>query len=159
MAEVIEHITVAEKVYKVIADALGIDEAEFEGDESLIDTYGAESIDFLDISFRLNKEFGVKLFRGNFLERAIEVLGDSVELIKDDCLTQAGVSLLQTRLPESKENPLLRVGMPKRLIQQLYCANTWVRLVAELIDEGNTTGEEYLMNWLEAYRKSLLSLE
>lgn len=147
---------VVQKVYAVLVDTLGIDEEDLEADRSLIDGYKAESLDFLDISFRLNKEFGIKLFRGDFLERAAEVLEqDGVTILQDGWLTQEGVDLLKARLPESAHNPLLVTNMPKTAIQRLYTPQSWVRLVNELIENPGMTGEDFMVRWLENYRKAL----
>lgn len=143
-------------VYEAIAEMLGLDESEIEGDASLIDVYKAESIDFLDISFKLNKQFGIKLYRGDFLSKAQSYFESNLQLMEDGKLTQAGLDLLKARLPEAAENSLLVVGTPRSFVPRLYCANTWIRLVSELLDNGKLTGEQFLMNWLEEYRKSAL---
>src|SRR5206468_6300906 len=52
------------KVQGVLVDALGVDEEEVTPKASLIDDLGAESIDFLDIVFRLEKAFDIKIPRG-----------------------------------------------------------------------------------------------
>lgn len=158
MQELTKTADITEKVYGVIAETLGLDEEEMEGEGSLIDNYGAESLDFLDLSFRLNKEFGIKLFRGDFLDKAASSLGTiGIEIMHDGHMTQAGVDLLKARMPESVDNPLLVDGMPKSTLQRLYNSTTWIRLVNELLDSPNVNGEEYCIQWLEAYLHSLQS--
>lgn len=142
-------------VYEAVAEMLGMDESEIDGESSLIDVYKAESIDFLDISFKLNKQFGIKLYRGDFMSKSQSYFGSDLLLIEDGKLTQAGVDLLKARLPEAAENPLLEVGTPRSFVPRLYCANTWIRLVSELLDNGKMTGEEFLIKWLEEYRTSM----
>ena len=58
------------KVADTIADALGCDAADVKPDSSLIGDLGAESIDFLDIVFRLERAFKVKIPRGKIIEDA-----------------------------------------------------------------------------------------
>lgn len=158
MQELTKATDVTSKVYSVIAETLGLDEEQMEGDGSLIDNYGAESLDFLDLSFRLNKEFGIKLFRGDFLDKAASMLGsDGITIMHDGHMTPAGVELLKARMPESVNDPLLVDGMPKSTLQRLYNATTWVRLVNELLDSPSVNGEEYCIQWLEAYQRSLQS--
>ena len=53
-----------EKVREILVDALGADESECTMDATLMGDLGAESIDFLDIVFRLEKTFNVKIPRG-----------------------------------------------------------------------------------------------
>ena len=57
-------------VAKTIADALGCDLEEVKPDASLINDLGAESIDFLDLVFRLERAFKVKIPRGKIIEDA-----------------------------------------------------------------------------------------
>ena len=57
-------------VAKTIADALGCDVEEVKPDASLINDLGAESIDFLDLVFRLERAFKVKIPRGKIIEDA-----------------------------------------------------------------------------------------
>ena len=64
------------KVAEIIADALGCDEEEVQPESSLINDLDAESIDFLDIVFRLEREFKVKVPRAKALEKARGVLSE-----------------------------------------------------------------------------------
>ena len=54
---------ICEKVTETLVDALGVDEEEVKDDATLMGDLGAESIDFLDIVFRLEKAFGIKIPR------------------------------------------------------------------------------------------------
>jgi acyl carrier protein len=58
------------KVAQIIADALGVDAGEVKLDVPLIEGLDAESIDFLDLVFRLERAFGVKIPRGKIVEDA-----------------------------------------------------------------------------------------
>jgi acyl carrier protein len=142
---------VTTKITAIIAGTLGVAPSELGTRDSLVDKYGIESLDILDISFRVNKEFGVKLFRGDFFQKASEVLGD-VPLIQDGKLTQAAINLLKERLPEAVENPLLQVGAPRNVIIRLYCVDSWVRQICELRDAGETSGEAFQNEWLTKYK-------
>ena len=59
------------KVADTIADALGCDLDEVKRDASLINDLGAESIDFLDIVFRLEREFGIRIPRGELFPESV----------------------------------------------------------------------------------------
>ncbi|GAI05708.1 unnamed protein product [marine sediment metagenome] len=75
---------VLQKVQDILTDALGVDEGEVAEDASLVADLGAESIDFLDIIFRLEKTFNIKIPRGDLfpedllsnenIEKGIEIL-------------------------------------------------------------------------------------
>ena len=54
---------VFEKVRETLVDALGVDDDEIEAEATLTGDLGAESIDFLDIVFRLEKTFDIKIPR------------------------------------------------------------------------------------------------
>src|SRR5476651_1870646 len=84
------------KVQAVLVDALGVDDDEVTGTAVIKDDLGAESIDFLDISFRLEKAFGIKIGKGEMMP---ENLGSNPEFVQDDKFTPAGVAELKKRVP------------------------------------------------------------
>src|SRR5918993_982500 len=86
-------------VAKTIADALGLEESEVKRDASLIDDLGAESIDFLDLVFRLERAFKVKIPRGKIIEDA---RGDLPEAAFEQkgIVTEAGLATLRSFLSE-----------------------------------------------------------
>src|SRR4051812_19050720 len=84
-------------VTKVLVQALGFDEDEITPSATLLGDLGAESIDFLDIVFRLEREFAVKIPRGElFIEPLL--LGDA-EYIRDGRVTEEGLVELRSRMP------------------------------------------------------------
>jgi acyl carrier protein len=141
------------RITGMIATTIGVAPAELGPRDSLVDVYGMESLDMLDISFRVNKEFGLKLFRGDFFQKAAEVLG--VPLVADGKLTEAGVTVLKARLPEARDNSLLQVGAPRSVLARVYCVDSWVRQVSELRAANQTSGEVYLDQWLASYKQKL----
>jgi acyl carrier protein len=143
------------KIRAMIATTIGLAPADLGLRDSLVDKYGMESLDFLDISFRVNKEFGVKLFRGNFLQKASEALG-GIAMQQDGKLTEAAVKLLKARMTEARENPHVQVGAPTSILGRLYCVDSWVRQVSELRDANQTSGEAFLDEWLARYHKNAL---
>ncbi len=101
---------VFQKVKEVLVDALGVDEDEVTPKARLMADLGAESIDFLDIVFRLEKTFGIKIAREELFPA--EGLLSSGELVADGRLTEQGLSLLKKQLPhvdmtEFEKNPVL----------------------------------------------------
>jgi acyl carrier protein len=143
------------KIRAMVATTIGVAPSELGVRDSLVDKYQMESLDLLDISFRVNKEFGVKLFRGDFLQRASDALG-GVALVADGKLTEAGVKLLRARLTEVRESPLIHVGAPKNVLARLYCVESWVRQICELREANQTSGEALLDEWLARYRQNNL---
>jgi len=88
-----------EKVRAILVDALGSDESECTMDATLMGDLGAESIDFLDIVFRLEKTFNVKIPRGELFPD--NFAGSDPTLTKDGVLTPSGVAELRKRLPHA----------------------------------------------------------
>jgi acyl carrier protein len=86
-----------QKVKDVLVDALGADEAEVTPEARLMADLGAESIDFLDIVFRLEKTFGIKISREELFPA--EGLLNSSELMANGKLTAKGLDLLKKQLP------------------------------------------------------------
>src|SRR4051812_27818285 len=85
------------RVTAVIVQALGVDVGDVTPSATLVGDLGAESIDFLDIVFRLEREFGVKIPRGElFIE---SVFQDNTEYVRDGRLTDEGLTELRSRMP------------------------------------------------------------
>ena len=85
------------KVSHTLVEALNVDEAEVKRDATLQGDLGAESIDFLDIVFRLEREFGIKIPRGELFPESI-FQGDP-ELIQDGKVTEKGMDELRNKMP------------------------------------------------------------
>ena len=87
---------VFEKVQESLVDALGVDDDEVVAEATLVGDLGAESIDFLDIVFRLEKSFKIDIPRSELFPEDILINGEYVE---DGKVTQTGISELKKRLP------------------------------------------------------------
>ncbi len=84
------------KVQGVLVDALGVDEDEVTPTATLRGDLGAESIDFLDIVFRLEKAFAIKIPRGEmFPEDMIAIQ----QFVQNGRITPAGMDELKKRMP------------------------------------------------------------
>ena len=85
-----------DKVRSALVDALGVDEDEVTPAATMVGDLGAESIDFLDIVFRLEKAFNIKISRGELFPE--DVLSSS-EFVQDGKVTAAGIAALKARMP------------------------------------------------------------
>jgi acyl carrier protein len=94
---------VFEKVQEVLVDALGVDDDEVTAEATLTGDLGAESIDFLDIVFRLEKAFGIKISQGELFPD--NVLQDA-EYVQDGKVTEKGIAELKQRMPHADVSPL-----------------------------------------------------
>jgi acyl carrier protein len=90
---------VFKKVQEVLVDALGVDEEEVTDNATLMGDLGAESIDFLDIVFRLEKAFAIKIPREELFP--VESLMSNQEYVKDGKLTPAGLKELKEKMPHT----------------------------------------------------------
>ena len=87
-----------EKVKDTLVDALGVDDEEVTPEATLTGDLGAESIDFLDIVFRLEKAFDIKIPRGELFPDGIF---NNPEYVQDGKLTSAGLEQLKTSMPHA----------------------------------------------------------
>src|ERR1700747_275161 len=85
------------KVSATLVEALNVDEDEITPESTLQGDLGAESIDFLDIVFRLEREFGIKIPRGELFPESI-FQGDP-EFVQDGRVTEKGLAELKARMP------------------------------------------------------------
>jgi acyl carrier protein len=85
------------KVSRVLVDALNVDEDELKPTATLQGDLGAESIDFLDIVFRLEREFGIKIPRGELFPESV-FQGDP-DLVREGKVTDQGMSELRASMP------------------------------------------------------------
>ena len=85
-----------DKVRATLVDALGVDDAEVTQQATLTGDLGAESIDFLDIVFRLEKNFSIKVPRGDLFPE--DMLSDP-QFVADGKLTERGLQEIRKRMP------------------------------------------------------------
>jgi acyl carrier protein len=90
---------ILQEVQGVLVDALGVDEDEVAPDATLMADLGAESIDFLDIVFRMEKAFGIKIPREELFPA--ENLLSNKDYISNGKLTQKGLEELKKRMPHT----------------------------------------------------------
>jgi acyl carrier protein len=89
---------VFEKVKETLVDALGVDDNEVTPQATLTGDLGAESIDFLDIVFRLEKAFSIKIPRGELFPDNIL---NNPEFVQNGRLTPAGLTQLKKGMPHA----------------------------------------------------------
>ena len=87
---------VFEKVRTCLVDALGVDEEEVTPEATMVGDLGAESIDFLDIVFRLEKTFNIKIPRGELFP---EDILSNAQYVRDGKVTGEGIDQLKKRMP------------------------------------------------------------
>jgi acyl carrier protein len=122
------------KVSATLVEALNVDEEDIKPTSTLQGDLGAESIDFLDIVFRLEREFGIKIPRGELFPESI-FQGDP-ELVQDGRVTPKGLEELRTKMPfadltQFEENP--EVGN----LSNLFTVDLITRYIQGKLVNGN----------------------
>jgi acyl carrier protein len=97
MTPMLTHDEIYEKVSAALVEALNVDEDEVTPTATLQGDLGAESIDFLDIVFRLEREFGIKIPRGELFPESI--FQGNPEFVQNGKVTAKGLAELRQRMP------------------------------------------------------------
>jgi acyl carrier protein len=108
---------------EVVAQALGLPQIALH--QNLFDA-GAQSLEFLDIVFQLEQEFGIELTRGEIEREARGTMTDD-EFAPSGVVSEAGLERLRALLPESAERA--RSGLRREQILTLFTAGTFARMV------------------------------
>ncbi|MHC4911594.1 MAG: acyl carrier protein [Planctomycetota bacterium] len=88
-----------QEVQEVLVDALGVDDEEVKAEATLMGDLGAESIDFLDIVFRLEKAFEIKIPREELFPA--ESLMSNPEFVSNGKMTEKGLAELREKVPHT----------------------------------------------------------
>ncbi len=100
---------IIKSVVQIVSQSLKVDESKITLDSSLIKDLGAESIDFLDIVFRLEKTFKIKIPKGELFPE--KILSDA-KFVQSGRVTPSGLSELEKKYASGKweafsKNPLV----------------------------------------------------
>lgn len=112
---------VFEKVQEALVDALGVDEDEVTPSATMVGDLGAESIDFLDIVFRLEKAFGIEIPRSELFPEDILT---NAQYVRDGRVTPDGIAELKQRMPfadlsQFEQNPAVQEFSTLLTVQDL----------------------------------------
>ena len=94
------------RITKVLVQALGVEKDDIKPSATLQGDLGAESIDFLDIVFRLEREFMIRIPRGELFSELL--FQDATQILEDGQVTDAGLATLRSKLPYADWNSLER---------------------------------------------------
>ena len=121
-----------EKVQETLVDALGVDDDEVTEEATLVDDLGAESIDFLDIVFRLEKNFGIKIPRGELFP---ENLAADASFVDDGKVTAEGIATLKEKMPHADIDSFANDPKVEK-IQSLFTVNMITNFVENKLNAG-----------------------
>lgn len=116
---------VLKKVSAVLVEALAVDEDEITPQASLTRDLGAESIDFLDIVFRLEQAFGFKVAQGELFPDNVQ---QDPKFVRDGRVTPEGIAALKQRLPHADFTRLEKDPQVSR-VAEIFTVEAIVRFV------------------------------
>lgn len=120
------------RVLAVVARALDRPVSEVHANTSLEADLGAQSLDYLDIAFSLEREFRIAFPRVDFLQRASDHFGEE-NLVKDGVITDLGLRLLAKGMPELDPSQL-RPGLRVTDLRPMFVVATLIRVVKQLLE-------------------------
>jgi acyl carrier protein len=125
------------RVAKVLVQALSVEEEDIKPSATLQGDLGAESIDFLDIVFRLEREFTIKIGQDELFSEP--VLRGGTDIVQDGRLTDEGLSALRARLPYADLRNLERDRQLNR-IDDLFTVDLVSRFITWKLGESGKAG-------------------
>lgn len=127
-----EPSVIQERVVAIIADVLGQRPADVTLQSRLMADLGAESLDYLDIVFRLEDEFQIKIPRGDIERQARGDLSEE-EFAPGGIVSEAGIQRLKELLPESKDD--IKPGLRAAQILALFTVETFAKITQKKLSE------------------------
>jgi acyl carrier protein len=121
------------KVHTAFAEALGLELDEVSFDSRIISDLDAESLDFLDVAFRLERGFDIKIPRGGIEQAAREGVGEEAYEV-DGVLTAHALAGLADALPEIPRAEFAE-GLKTIHVPELFRVGTFYNLVVRLLNE------------------------
>ncbi len=133
-------MTIEATVIKIIAESLYLEPENVKTSSNLMLDLGAESIDFLDIIFRLEKAYNIKIPRGEIEKKTKQDLTEE-EFAIAGVLQPKGLARLADVMPEI-DSKLIKEGLKLRDIPRLYTVGTFVKLVENHLAERTDAASE-----------------
>ena len=125
-----------ESVRAIIVDALAVEEEEVTAGARLTDDLGAESIDYLDIFFQIEKKLGVRI---EVNERVVNTLMNDERFVRESMITDEGMEELRRQLPNADLGPLEETRDVRRFTS-IFTVEGVVNMVKSRLAESATTG-------------------
>ena len=122
---------VDEEVKKALGKALRKDPAAIGMDQSVVSDLGGSSLDFLDVTFKLEQAFGIRLAHQVLLDHVEETFGEGTAIDSSGRLTPGAVEVLRLRLGD---HPALAPGMYADEVPALVTPRTLSKAVTEILD-------------------------
>ena len=122
---------VREAVAKNIAETLRIPVAKITPEKTLIRDLGAESLDFLDMNYRMEQTFGIRTARHFIIEHVEELFGEGTAVDDNGRLTEKGAEVLKLRLGDHHD---LQAGMELEEVPSFVTVQSVANAVMDVLD-------------------------
>jgi acyl carrier protein len=132
VAESISRESVEPVVKRIVARALELEEDELDSSASLQLDFNAQSLDMLDISFALEREFKVPFPQTDLIQRAASTFDEEM-FVQKGKVTDLGLKLLREQMPEAELSRIVP-GLKAVDVVGLITVNTFTRLVTRLLE-------------------------
>lgn len=126
---------ILDRIQEIVAETLRLPRERVTPESRLRDDLGAESLDFVDVEFKLEMEFGVEFYHDSVMEKLAELFAPRV-LEVDGRLTPFGAEILRLRMTEVPDEAF-QAGSPANP-GAVFTPRTWMRAVRELLDARPT---------------------
>lgn len=123
---------VEQRVLAVIARAMDRPVSDVKLTSSLELDLGAQSLDYLDIAFALERQFRIQFPRADFMQRAGDHFGEE-NLVKNSVITDLGLRLLAKGMPELDPSAL-KPGLRVTEVRKMFVVATFIRVVKQLLE-------------------------
>ncbi len=124
-------MSIEERVRIAIAEGLALQPEQVEAHHYLTDDLGAESLDYLDVVFRLEEAFGIQITRGEMEDAAKGDMADT-EFAPEGVISDVGLERLRELLPESADR--IQPGLKPGRILELFQVQPFVRIVERKLE-------------------------
>lgn len=128
---------VFEKVRDVLVEALGVDADEVSPDAVLEADLGAESIDYLDIVFRLEKSFNIKIHKSELYPP--DDLLNNPDYLDGERMTAEGIDKLKSAMPHADFSEFEKDPLVSK-IPELFTVSTIVNFVMNKLEKASAEG-------------------
>jgi acyl carrier protein len=122
---------VGAKVCAIVAEALGCEPGDVGLSSNLMDELGAESLDFLDIVFKLEQTFGIQITRGEMESAARGDMSED-EFAPGGVISEAGLERLRELMPEASDR--IVPGLRPVQILGLFSVQTFASIVLRKLE-------------------------
>ena len=128
------HDEIYEKVKATLIDALGVDDDEVTPTSRLKADLGAESIDCLDIVYRVEKNFGIQIPRNDLFPESLFAADSG--FAENGKVTEKGLGELRTKLPHADKAAIDKLALNPKVenVEDLFTVNMVVNFLASKLN-------------------------